>query len=344
MAHFHRKKPWDLGDEATPEAVYWNRREILREFGLGAIAVASLGALASCFGDSTGPDPLSEGAFNRPAIGAAFGDRYGVSRNPKYTLGEDRELTPETVGSKYNNYYEFTTAKNRVWRLAQQYPTIDEWRLEITGAVEKPLELGLDDLHGFEMEERLYRFRCVERWAMQVPWTGFPLSTLLDRAKPLSKAKYVRFTSVADRDHMPGMKQPGFTWPYFESLRMDEARDELTFVALGIYGHAMPMQHGAPLRIVTPWKYGYKSPKSLVKIELLEEEPSSFWYDAQPSEYGLYSNVRPKIPHPRWSQRKERDIGTGEERDTLLYNGYGEMVAGMYTGNEDLSAGSGWSS
>ncbi len=244
-------------------------------------------------------------------------------------------MTPESVAGAYNNFYEFTTVKEKVWQLARGYP-VEPWKVKVHGLVKKPRTLDLDDVMGrFPLEERLYRFRCVERWAMQVPWTGYPLRSLIDILEPLPSAKFVRFVTVNDAEGMPGIrKQRWYPWPYFEALRLDEARHHLAFVVVGSYGHALPMQHGAPWRLAIPWKYGYKSPKSLVEIEFTEKKPGTFWNRLQPTEYGFYSNVDPSKPHPRWSQRMERDIGTGVTRETLVYNGYADQVGSLYTGKE----------
>ncbi len=240
------------------------------------------------------------------------------------------------MASKYNNFYEFTTTKEKVWELAYGYK-VDPWTVNVKGLVAKPKKLSLEDLFTkFPLEERLYRFRCVERWAMQVPWTGFPLAKLIEACEPLGSAKYVRFVTMNDPKGLPGMKsQAWYPWPYFEGLRLDEARNEMAMVAVGIYGHALPMQHGAPWRVVVPWKYGYKNPKSIVEIEFTDQQPPTFWNDLYSNEYGFIRTSTPGKPHPRWSQRFEQDIGTGEQRETLLYNGYGAQVAAMYKGDED---------
>jgi DMSO/TMAO reductase YedYZ molybdopterin-dependent catalytic subunit len=206
-------------------------------------------------------------------------------------------------------------------------------KVEVSGLVKKPRTLDLDAvMKGFPLEERLYRFRCVERWSMQVPWTGYPLRSLLDSLDPLPSATHVRFVCVDDPEHLTGAKEsPWYPWPYHEGLRLDEARNPLAFVVVGSYGHALPMQHGAPLRLAIPWKYGYKGPKSIVKIEFLKEQPPTFWNVLEPREYGFYSNVNPQKPHPRWSQEIETDIGTGGRRPTLPYNGYGIRWRGCTT-------------
>jgi sulfoxide reductase catalytic subunit YedY len=328
MSSIHIPPSWQLKDrEATPEETYLNRRSLLRALGLGTLAM-SLPDLSFAAADK-GRDPAI-----RAAVGQLHADRFPAKRNAMYNLG-GRPITDELTSAKHNNFYEFTTAKDRVWELAQDYST-PSWKVQVKGQVKKPKTLDLDDIFTrFPLEERLYRFRCVERWSMQIPWTGYPLKTLIDYLEPLPSAKWVRFVSILDRKGMPGVKsQPWYPWPYFEALRLDEAMNELAFVAVGSYGHALPMQHGAPWRVAIPWKYGFKSPKCLVRIEFTKRRPHTFWNDLQAPEYGFYSNVEPHKPHPRWSQQWEQDIGSGETRDTLLYNGYGDQVASLYDGSE----------
>ncbi|HEX6088286.1 MAG TPA: protein-methionine-sulfoxide reductase catalytic subunit MsrP [Thermoanaerobaculia bacterium] len=241
-----------------------------------------------------------------------------------------RAITEEGVAARYNNFYELTRGKD-VFRHVAKLRT-DRWSVEVSGLVTHPRVWTLEELLRIQSEERVYRLRCVETWAMVVPWTGFPLARLLTLAQPLHAARYVRFTSFADPAVMPGVAaRPWEGWPYTEGLRLDEAMHDLTFVATGIYGHALPKQHGAPVRIVVPWKYGYKSPKSVVKIELTAERPRTFWNDLAPAEYGFESNVDPSTPHPRWSQLTERMLGTWDVRATLPFNGYGADVAGLYS-------------
>lgn len=322
---------WQIPEkEATPEAAFLGRRRLIQALGLGAIGLA-LPRLAA----GAPKAPLGDKEMTTPAV-ARFANLFPAKRNAAFTLGEGHPLTAETVASKYNNFYEFTTTKEKVWELAYGYK-VDPWTVNVKGLVAKPKKLSLEDLFTkFPLEERLYRFRCVERWAMQVPWTGFPLAKLIEACEPLGSAKYVRFVTIKDPKGLPGMKsQAWYPWPYFEGLRLDEARNEMAMVAVGIYGHALPMQHGAPWRVVVPWKYGYKNPKSIVEIEFTDKEPPTFWNDLYSNEYGFYSNINPGKPHPRWSQRFEQDIGTGEQRETLLYGGYGAQVAAMYKGDED---------
>lgn len=327
MPTIHLPPSWRLPErDSTPESVFWNRREVLSALGLGTAALALPGSLACAANPPVG--------LLDPAVGARFADKFPAPRSEAYSLG-DRKLTPADLAAKHNNFYEFTTDKARVWKLARGYQ-VDPWKVEIGGLVKAPKTLGLEDLFTrFPLEERLYRFRCVERWAMQVPWTGFPLRLLLDWAEPLGSATHVQLTTVLDKKGMPGMREASYyPWPYFEALRLDEARHDLAFLVVGSYGKPMPMQHGAPVRLAVPWKYGYKSPKSIVRIDFVDRQPSTFWNDLQPQEYGFYSNVDPAKPHPRWSQELETDIGTAETRQTLPFNGYAAEVGSLYRGGE----------
>lgn len=317
--------------DATPEATFLDRRTILRGLGLG-LGAAAIGWTPARTGRAEGPGADD---FAAPAIGTRFADRFPATRNAAYSGFPDRSETPESIGSRYNNFYEFTTDKDRVWQLARGFP-VEPWKIEVRGLVKRKRTLDLDDIFArAPFEERLYRFRCVERWSAQVPWTGYPLGNLIDWLEPLPSARYVRFVTHLDTKRMPGVSAgDGYTWPYYEALRLDEARHPLAMVVVGSYGHGLPMQHGAPWRVITPWKYGYKSPKSIVAIELTKKRPGTFWNDTQPTEYGFFSNVDPGRPHPRWSQRFETDIGTRETRQTLPMNGYAEAVDGLYDGTE----------
>jgi sulfoxide reductase catalytic subunit YedY len=232
----------------------------------------------------------------------------------------------------YNNYYEFSTDKESVAYLSEEFTT-RPWSVEVYGLVNKPKTYGIDDLlKKFPQEERIYRLRCVEAWSMVIPWTGFPLASLLKEVEPTSKAKFVRFETVDRPQEMPGLGSPFYPWPYQEGLRLDEAMNDLAILATGLYGLPMPNQNGAPIRIVVPWKYGFKSIKSIVKIELVAEQPATLWSTVGPNEYGFYSNVNPDRPHPRWSQASERRIGELGRRPTLMFNGYAEQVAYLYKG------------
>lgn len=247
--------------------------------------------------------------------------------NPAYTV--HRPLTAEKDATTYNNFYEFGTSKT-IWRAAQALP-VTPWSVTIDGLVERPQTLRFEDLlKRVQLEDRVYRHRCVEGWAMTFPWTGFPLSKLVAIAKPLSSAKFVGFQTLEDEDTMPGLGISYFPWPYTEGLTIAEAGNDLAFVGTGMYGKPLAKQNGAPLRIVVPWKYGFKSVKSIVKISFVATQPKTFWQQIQPSEYGFWANVNPAVPHPRWSQATEELIGTGKRVPTRIYNGYGDQVASLY--------------
>jgi sulfoxide reductase catalytic subunit YedY len=251
------------------------------------------------------------------------------ARNAAFPL--DRDLTRESIAASYNNFYEFTEVKNRVWRMVHSFAA-RPWSVEVTGLVEKPLTLDVEDLVAkLAVEERLYRHRCVEAWAMAVPWSGIPMKKFIEHVKPLRSARYVRMVSFNRPEEAPGFDNAAwYPWPYVEGLTLEEATNELTLLATGIYGHPLTKQHGAPIRLVTPWKYGFKSIKSIVRFEFVDEQPPTFWNRVIPKEYGFFANVDPKVSHPRWSQATERLIGTGKKVKTLPYNGYGEYVAGLY--------------
>jgi len=234
--------------------------------------------------------------------------------------------------TNYNNYYEFSTDKEGVAPLAQKF-TVDPWTVAVGGLVNKPKTYGVEDLlNRFDQEERVYRLRCVEAWSMVIPWSGFPLRKLLAEVEPTSQARYVRFETVMRPEEMPGQRDSFFRWPYVEGLRLDEAMHDLTLIVTGLYGKPLPSQNGAPLRLAVPWKYGFKSCKAIVKIDLVEEEPVSLWMASAPDEYGFYANVNPDVPHPRWSQSSERRIGELGRRRTLAFNGYAEQVRDLYAG------------
>jgi sulfoxide reductase catalytic subunit YedY len=311
-----RRRGWEMPEShATPEHLFFNRRALL---GLTAgAAIAGLTpriALAQRAGDQ--PDPTI--------------DLYPGKRNEKYVL--DRPLTDEKINGNYNNFYEFGTSKN-IAKAAQALRT-RPWTIKIDGMVEKPFEIGIDDLvRKFPIEERLYRHRCVEAWSMAVPWSGIPMAKFVELAKPLSSAKYVRMETFLDKAMAPGQKSWA-PWPYVEGLTIAEATNELTFLATGAYGKPMPKQHGAPIRLAVPWKYGFKHIKSIARVSFTDKRPKSYWEDLQASEYGFWANVNPEVAHPRWSQASEELIGTGERRPTLLYNGYGEYVSDLYKGLE----------
>ncbi|MEW5978690.1 MAG: protein-methionine-sulfoxide reductase catalytic subunit MsrP [Acidobacteriota bacterium] len=330
MANVRIPKGWEISQRlVTPESVYRNRREFLRELGFAGVGV--MGMMAGCAGPSGLPvrafaDIQDLGPFIPKSPTSQF---YPAKRNAKYKL--DRPLTKELVAARYNNFYEFSLQKD-VWRHIGKFE-IRPWQIKVKGEVEKPAVFDIDDLvRKFPLEERLYRHRCVEAWSMAVPWSGFPLRSLLEAVQPKASAKYVRFVTFLNPKQAPEQTRAHwYPWPYFEALTIEEAMNELTLLATGIYGHEMTLQHGSPIRLVVPWKYGYKSIKSIVEIELTRKRPPTFWNQLQPREYDFTSNVNPNIPHPRWSQAKETVIDTGEKRPTLLYNGYGEFVAALYS-------------
>jgi sulfoxide reductase catalytic subunit YedY len=297
--------------EITPYSLYLSRREFMKTAGL----LTGAALLAACAPSETeSAVPESEAM---PSLSEKF-DELGDPANSYEDI------------TNYNNYYEFSTNKEAVAKLSKNF-TAKPWTVEVYGLVNKPKTYGFEDLlKNFTQEERIYRLRCVEAWSMVIPWTGFTLASLLKEVEPTSDAKFVRFETVTRREEMPGQGNHLFTWPYQEGLRLDEAMNDLTILATGLYGMDMPNQNGAPIRLVVPWKYGFKSIKSIVKIELVSERPSTLWSVASPKEYGFYSNVNPDRPHPRWSQATERRIGELQRRETLMFNGYGAQVAEMY--------------
>lgn len=315
MVSIHKKPSWAIAEaRATPEAIFLNRRAILKTWGMGGLMAATIAAMPR----------TAHAAETNPTA-----DLYPAKRNDAYKL--DRPLTPEDVTSTYNNFYEYGERKN-IWRAAQELKT-EPWTITIDGMVEKPVTLAFDDfVRKFPLEERLYRHRCVEAWSMTIPWTGFPLSSLVKFARPLGSAKYLRFETFMDPKMAPGQHSPFYPWPYIEGVTMEEAMNELPFMVTGAYGKPLLKQYGAPVRLHLPWKYGFKSAKSLVKITFTDKQPLNFWQQLSPHEYGFWANVNPKVPHPRWSQAEEREIGTGKTVPTLLYNGYGEQVADLYKG------------
>jgi len=332
MAPFIKQpRGWEIPErEATPESVYLERRRFLKTLGLAGVSLAVGGALANTDRALakvivTPGKPTSAPAPAAPAAKSL----YPAKRDPRFTL--DRPLTEEKVAAAYNNYYEFSEQKDAVIRTVDKFKP-RPWTVEIAGLVSKPRTIDVDQLiRSLPSEERLYRHRCVEAWAMAVPWTGIPLRAFVKWAEPLSAAKFVRTVSFLRPDEAPNQAHATwYKWPYYEGLRLGEATNELALLTFGIYGHDLPVQHGAPLRIVTPWKYGYKSAKGIVRFEFTDQQPHTFWNDVAPDEYGFLSNVNPKVPHPRWSQATEKMIGTNERRDTQPYNGYGEWVAAIY--------------
>jgi sulfoxide reductase catalytic subunit YedY len=308
------RRGWELPESrATPEAVFRARRDLLRGVGMGALIAAGTGLL---------PGAATAAAAEDPSAGL-----YPVKRNETYKL--DRPITDEKLATTYNNFYEFGSQKT-IARDAQALP-IRPWTVTIDGMVEKPMTLDIDDLlKRMPLEERLYRHRCVEAWSMAVPWSGFPMKALVDLAQPLGSAKYVRMETFRNPKVASGQKQFWYPWPYIEGLTMAEATNELAFLVTGMYGKPVPRQDGAPLRLAVPWKYGFKSTKSIVKFTFTDKRPKSFWETLGPDEYGFWANVNPAVPHPRWSQASERVLGSDERRPTLLWNGYGEYVAHLY--------------
>jgi sulfoxide reductase catalytic subunit YedY len=302
--------------EITPKHLYLSRREFLKSAGLVAGGAA---LLAAC-------GPQASAANSGPTVDKPTPDTGDIFDE----LG-DPATSYEGI-TTYNNYYEFTTRKEGVAELAKDFQT-SPWDIEVSGLVNKPKTFGLEDILSlFDQEERIYRLRCVEAWSMVIPWIGFPLSKLLEEVEPTSEAKYVRFETLYDPDQMPGQSSKWYEWPYVEGLRMDEAMNDLAILATGIYGEQLLPQNGAPIRLVVPWKYGFKSIKSIVKIEVTSYEPISLWMAAAPQEYGFYANVNPEVDHPRWSQASERRIGELSRRETLMFNGYAEEVAHLYEG------------
>jgi sulfoxide reductase catalytic subunit YedY len=313
---FKVKRGWEMPESAaTPEGVYLRRRQFLAAAGI------SLATPLSAALNSTGAK-ADETADPSASL-------YPMKRNDTYKL--DRPITPEAMSTHYNNYYEFDTSKD-VAELAQKLP-IRPWTVTLDGMVEKPQTFDIDALmKQMPLEERLYRHRCVEGWSMAVPWSGFPLKALLDLAKPLASAKFVRFESFNNPDVAPGMGAAWYPWPYIEGLTIAEANNELAFMVTGMYGKPLPKQDGAPLRLATPWKYGFKSAKGIVKISFTDQQPMSFWQALQSSEYGFWANVNPAVAHPRWSQADERPLGADGTVPTQLFNGYGAFVASLYAG------------
>jgi sulfoxide reductase catalytic subunit YedY len=311
--------------EATPEAAFLSRRRWLKWACLsGLAALAGAGGYRWWYTrGGAAEDVLANGRTNAPVA-----DLYPAPPNERFARS-DRPITDEVDSARFCNFYEFAAHK-AIWREVKRFRPVP-WTLEITGLVARPQVLDLDQLvRAFPLEERVYRHRCVETWAMVVPWTGFPLSALLRRVEPLPEARFVRFVSFQRPEEASHQSSRSLPWPYTEGLTLPEAGNELTFLATGAYGHPLLKQNGAPIRLVVPWKYGYKSAKSIVRMELTAEQPRTFWNTMAPDEYGFESNVDPKVPHPRWSQARERMLGTGEERPTVLYNGYGEWVASLY--------------
>ncbi|MEL7143788.1 MAG: protein-methionine-sulfoxide reductase catalytic subunit MsrP [Cyanobacteria bacterium J06643_4] len=325
---------WQLPEsQATDENVFWHRKRSRRRF-LKASLQAGIGIGSAIALNSCRPKLKED---NRAEFEATLGRRLiDFNQNPNFAPLPNSPVTEQQYASRFNNFYEFGGTKN-IWRKAQSLPS-EDWKLTVGGLVNQPKTYDADDLlNTFELEERIYRFRCVEAWAMVVPWLGFPMKKIIEAVEPKPEAKFVRFQSYYDPAVTPG---PGASlsslpWPYQEGLRIEEMANDLAFFAVGIYGRTLPKQHGAPIRMVIPWKYGYKSAKSIVKIDFVTEQPATYWNSLSPNEYGFESNVNPMVAHPRWSQAQERLMGEGNNWDwkkqpTLLYNGYGEYVANLY--------------
>lgn len=302
--------------EITPKEVYLSRRDFIKAAGV----VAGSMALAAC----------------APETGAKSTNEPSLSTSPSLSdeLGNPANTYEEITN--YNNYYEFSTNKEAVAPLSKDFTTTP-WTVEVSGMVNNPKTFGVEDLLStFPQEERIYRLRCVEAWSMVIPWSGFPLASLLKQVEPTSSAKYVRFETIYRPEEMKGQGSPFYPWPYQEGLRLDEAMNDLALLATGLYGETILPQNGAPIRLVVPWKYGFKSIKSIIKIELTDQQPNTLWNTVAPNEYGFYANVNPNVDHPRWSQASERRIGELSRRETLMFNGYGEQVAELYA-DMDLS-------
>jgi methionine sulfoxide reductase catalytic subunit len=315
--------------EITPEHIYINRRQFVRGMGLavGALAVAACAAPDIKPASTTAPSP--DGSTASSAAQAAPTAAPSASKQID-ELGDP--LTTYEAVTTYNNYYEFGTDKSEPAVRAKDFK-VQPWNVQVGGLVNKPATFGVEDLtRMFPPEERIYRLRCVEAWSMVIPWLGFPLSKLLKAVEPTADAKYVRFTTLLDPQQMPGQRSPFYQWPYVEGLRIDEAMNDLAILATGLYGKPTLPQNGAPIRLVVPWKYGFKNIKSIVKIDLVADQPTSLWMAAAPNEYGFYANVNPAVDHPRWSQGSERRIGETGRRKTLPFNGYAGQVAGLYEG------------
>ena len=297
------RRPPDIpASEITEERQYWSRRAFIRSAGIGAAGVgAALGGI--------------------PILGTGW------------PAGADEDkLTPYADVAGYNNFYEFGTDKSDPARNATAFRT-RPWTVEVAGEVARPATYDLDELlKGFTPEERVYRHRCVEAWSMVVPWLGIPLGKVLDRLEPTSRARFVELTTLHDPEQMPGQRRRILDWPYVEALRLDEARHPLTLLVTGLYGKTLPNQNGAPLRLIVPWKYGFKGGKSIVRIRLTEQAPRTTWNLAAPDEYGFYANVNPDVDHPRWSQSRERRVGEFFKRKTLMFNGYADQVGSLYAG------------
>ncbi len=310
--HVMHRRGWEIPEhQATPEHLFFDRRGFLKSTAAAAIALSPVAAAAQRATEV--PDPTA--------------DLYPAKRNEAFTL--DRPVTEEAININYNNFYEFGSSKS-ILRAAQALK-LRPWTIKIDGMVDKPKDVAIDDLiRKIPLEERLYRHRCVETWSMAIPWSGFPLSKLVAFANPTSSAKYVRMETFLDPAMASGQRASWYPWPYVEGVTMAEAANDLAFVVTGAYGKPVSKSQGAPLRLALPWKYGFKSIKSITRITFTDQRPKTFWEALQSAEYGFWANVNPEVSHPRWSQASEQVIGTNERRPTLLFNGYGEFVADIY--------------
>ena len=319
MAYIKVPKGWEIPEnQVTSESDYINRRKFIKDMGIASASALLFSSSTAC-AQNKGVEKQLE-PFQA--------EKLAVENNPNFTV--NRQMTDEIIAATYNNYYEFTKKKTNVWKKVEKFRT-RPWEVEVTGLVEQPMKFDIDDLiKQMPLEERIYRFRCVEAWAMVVPWIGFPMKALLEKVEPKAEAKYVRMLTFLDPEIAPEQNDLRMPWPYFEGLTLDEAMNDLTLLTVGIYGHILPPQHGAPIRLIVPWKYGFKSIKSIVNIELTDEKPRTFWNTLAPREYDFWANVNPKVPHPRWSQASERMIGSNKRHPTMVYNGYGSYVAHLY--------------
>jgi sulfoxide reductase catalytic subunit YedY len=323
-----RRPPEPASREITPESLFLRRRQLLRA-GIGAVGVGLLGCPSPGAGEGQG---VAAGDAEAEGSGSGRPERIPEVEPAPPRFATDEERTPWEDATTYNNFYEFGTDKGDPHRHADAMKT-EPWSVAIEGEVAKPGVVPLETLLApHTPEERIYRLRCVEAWSMVIPWVGIPLGAILARFEPTSRAKYVAFETLLDPEQMPGQRRAVLDWPYREGLRMDEAMHPLTILAVGMYGRWLPNQNGAPLRLVVPWKYGFKSIKSIVKIRLQETQPVNTWSQELPREYGFYANVNPEVDHPRWSQARERRIGEWRKRDTLFLNGYADQVASLYQG------------
>jgi methionine sulfoxide reductase catalytic subunit len=315
-----RRRAWELSESATtPEHLFHQRRQLIKAVAAGPMLLASATLGRAVLAQDAGEEDPSAALYPTP-------------RNARYSL--DRPITDESLVTTYNNFYEFGSHK-QIWQAAQSLE-LRPWTVTLDGLVEQEQTLDIDDLlRRMPLEERLYRHRCVEAWSMAVPWSGFGLRALVDLARPLGSARYLRMETFLDPDTASGQRQFWYPWPYVDGLTIAEATHELAFIATGLYGKPMPKQNGAPLRLAVPWKYGFKSIKSLVRLTFTEQRPVGFWEEIQSSEYGFWANVNPEVPHPRWSQASETPLGSPVKVPTQLFNGYAEFVADLYVGKEN---------